>query len=170
MAVDLMHYWPIGVGLCVVMIAQLWHAFGDRVPNGLTLGAIGVAWLLSLSNANLRGTLLIQGDLGASLLAAFLPMLILLPFYGFGLGAGCVKSQMAFGAWVGCGLSLVPALAAAAAATILSVILTYAGCLIAMVRAPRDTENAPYEFPAQLTFVFGNVLGIMIFWLASALW
>src|SRR4051812_3157601 len=89
-----------------------------RVPNWLSLGAaaagLGAAVAVTNGLAPSAG-----GGLGSSLASALLGGLLLLPCYASGsLGAGCVKMQTAFGAWVGCALPLPAALWVTAVATL----------------------------------------------------
>ena len=67
-----------------------------------------------------------------ALLASFLgtalaTFLIMLPIYrAYGLGAGCVKAQMAFAAWTYGAMPLVPALVFIASATLGGLAVTFA--------------------------------------------
>ena len=92
--------WPVLV-VCAGMIAAAiidWWKF--KVPNKLTFPLIVSGWLLGLANNFGLGAG--QGGLGAALAGTALGLALLLPIYAIGgMGAGDVKMQMGFGAWVG---------------------------------------------------------------------
>jgi Flp pilus assembly protein protease CpaA len=146
---------PAIVGVGVLSIAAVSQLVARRVPNVLTLTAIAGAWLFAISvDAGHRAPL--PGPaLQASFLDACVALAIMFPIYQTKkLGAGCVKAQMAFAAWVGCAIPLAPSLAFVACATIGGMVFTFASaCLIAEDLRSRRV----YEFPAQVTM---SVIGI----------
>jgi prepilin peptidase CpaA len=98
-------YWPIGVAIVFLALAAGLNAAFGVVPNWLTFPAILAAWVagwcISRGTAPSAG-----GGFGSALLLAFVGLLMLLPFYAFGvMGAGCVKANMALGGWIGCAVS-----------------------------------------------------------------
>jgi hypothetical protein len=96
------------------------------------------------------------GGLGASLLATLATFLGALPFYRhLGLGAGCVKAQMAFAAWVGCCLEWQDALVVSIVGVGTAMALTYLGA-----RVWKATKQHAVVFPAQVTFSIGALVGI----------
>src|SRR5262245_43540911 len=100
---------PAAVGVAILSLAAVSQVVARRVPNVLTLPAILTGWVFALYLDASHRALRPEHAL-ASLSGTFLALLIMLPFYNArGLGAGCVKAQMAFGAWIGCALPLVPA-------------------------------------------------------------
>jgi prepilin peptidase CpaA len=94
--------WPLlflSGAMIVAAIIDLWKF---KVPNWLTFPLILTGWGLGLlHNLGLltdTGT----GGIGASMAATGLGFALLLPIYAIGgMGAGDVKMQMGFGAWVG---------------------------------------------------------------------
>ena len=93
--------WPL-VAVCLAMIAAAvidWWKF--KVPNWLTFPIILSGWALGLAHTlglEHAGT----GGILASLGGTFVGFILLYPMYAFGgMGAGDVKMQMGFGAWVG---------------------------------------------------------------------
>src|SRR5438876_9011908 len=97
--------WPL-VAVCLAMIAAAvidWWKF--KVPNWLTFPIILSGWALGLAHtlewehAGFNG---IGGGILASLGGTAVGFILLYPMYAFGgMGAGDVKMQMGFGAWVG---------------------------------------------------------------------
>src|SRR5262245_57975733 len=93
--------WPL-VAVCLAMIAAAiidWWKF--KVPNWLTFPIILSGWALGLAH-----TLGLEhagnGGILASLGGTAVGFILLYPMYAFGgMGAGDVKMQMGFGAWVG---------------------------------------------------------------------
>jgi prepilin peptidase CpaA len=101
-----MHYilthWPLWF-VCLAMIAAaVIDGWKLKVPNWLTFPLVLSGWGLGLlHNCGLlesAGT----GGIGASLAGTALGFVLLFPVYAIGgMGAGDVKMQMGFGAWVG---------------------------------------------------------------------
>jgi prepilin peptidase CpaA len=98
----ILSHWPLAF-ICVAMIvAAVIDGWKLKVPNWLTFPLIGSGWALGVlhSFGLLESTG--SGGLGASLLATALGFALLFPLYAIGgMGAGDVKMQMGFGAWVG---------------------------------------------------------------------
>src|SRR5262249_13637983 len=94
--------WPLGF-ICLAMIAAaVIDGRKHKVPNWLTLPLVLAGWGLGLAHnfGLLEGTG--QGGIGASLAGTALGFALLVPSYAIGnMGAGDVKMQMGFGAWVG---------------------------------------------------------------------
>ena len=85
--------WAVVAGLALA--AAAWDLRSGRVPNALTIGAAGIAFLISGLHAGLGG--FAQSLLGWLVgLALFLPLFIV-----GGLGGGDVKLLAAFGACLG---------------------------------------------------------------------
>jgi hypothetical protein len=110
-------YWPLVVALGVLLAAGLLYAVLGRVPNAFTFLAIAAGWATALAQPALFGAPL-GGGIGGSLICTVAGLLMLGKLYKFGLGAGCLKAQMAFGAWVGCALPWETALIVTAATTL----------------------------------------------------
>jgi len=94
--------WPLTLVCTAMIVAAVIDGWKLKVPNALTLPLIGSGWLLGLlHNCGLLESSG-QGGLGSSLLATALGFALLFPLYVIGgMGAGDVKMQMGFGAWVG---------------------------------------------------------------------
>jgi prepilin peptidase CpaA len=133
-----------------------------RVPNRLSLLATAAGWIAALLiSVGLLPSA--GGGLVPSLAAALLGGMLLLPFYARGgLGAGCVKMQMAFGAWVGCALGLSEAAALTAMATFLGGLITAVGALLVLKRPTALPADAAGDrlFPAQATLSLGAIASL----------
>jgi prepilin peptidase CpaA len=94
--------WPLAF-ICVAMIvAAVIDGWKLKVPNWLTFPLVFSGLLLGLAHdlGWLEGTG--QGGIGASLAGTALGFALLFPVYAIGgMGAGDVKMQMGFGAWIG---------------------------------------------------------------------
>src|SRR5947209_8321512 len=85
-----------------MIVAAVIDAWKLKVPNWLTFPLVLSGWGLGLIHnlGLLTGTG--AGGIGASLAGTALGFALLLPVYAIGgMGAGDVKMQMGFGAWVG---------------------------------------------------------------------
>ena len=102
MALFSLDNWPL-LFVCVAMVvAAVIDGWKLKVPNWLTFPLILSGWLLGLlHNLDLLpGTGV--GGFGSALAGTALGFALLLPVYAIGgMGAGDVKMQMGFGAWVG---------------------------------------------------------------------
>jgi hypothetical protein len=100
-------------------------------------------------------------------LGTVLALLIMWPIFRiYGLGAGCVKAQMPFAAWICAALPLLPALAFIAAATIAGLIVTFVYLRTGVVDLP-DEGQISYAFPAQITMTVVAVAGVIACWMIS---
>jgi len=92
--------WPLLFVSAAVIVAAVIDAWKLKVPNWLTFPLILTGWALGLFHD--LGLLAGAGGIGASLAGTALGFALLLPVYAIGgMGAGDVKMQMGFGAWVG---------------------------------------------------------------------
>jgi len=94
--------WPL-LAVCVAMVVcAVIDGWKLKVPNYLTFPIILTGWLLGgLHDVGLLGGTG-EGGLGASFAVTILGFLLLFPIYAIGgMGAGDVKMQMGFGAWIG---------------------------------------------------------------------
>jgi Flp pilus assembly protein protease CpaA len=162
--------WPL-IGACALLvIAAVINLRSLTVPNRLTLSAILVGWLMSYAITAATEVQSRGGAVLPSLSATAVGLLLLLPFYNYGsLGAGCVKMQMAFGAWVGCAADLRTAVFVTAFATIVGMLFTAIGVLYAAlqlrsrrVRVIGGASIMEALFPAQVTLSCGSVCGVII--------
>jgi prepilin peptidase CpaA len=98
----ILNHWPLGF-ICVAMIvAAVIDGWKLKVPNWLTFPLVLSGWFLGLLHnfGLLESTG--SGGIGASLAATALGFVLLWPVYAIGgMGAGDVKMQMGFGAWIG---------------------------------------------------------------------
>lgn len=153
---------PICGGILVALVAGFLQSHVWRVPNSLTLKSIGLAWICGL-------VLTVLGGPGAGLLSsiagALLAGAVLLPLYVCGgLGAGCVKAQMSFGAWIGCGLELSQVPRVVLLSTLAGVVLAMALYLIARLRPRAEDDPLSGEFNAQLPLSLGSIAGLLACW------
>lgn len=98
----ILNNWPLTF-VCAAMIgAAVIDGWKLKVPNALTFPLILSGWLLGAlhSFGLLESTG--SGGIGASVVATGMGFALLFPLYAIGgMGAGDVKMQMGFGAWVG---------------------------------------------------------------------
>ena len=94
--------WPLLFVCAAMVVAAVIDGWKLKVPNWLTFPLIFSGWGLGLAHncGVLAGTG--TGGFGAALAGTALGFALLLPVYAIGgMGAGDVKMQMGFGAWVG---------------------------------------------------------------------
>jgi prepilin peptidase CpaA len=156
--------WPLN-GACVLMlIAAIVNLRSLTVPNLLTLPALLAGWFAAFAITASAEIPSRGGGILPSLIASAVGFLLLIPFYNsVSLGAGCVKMQMAFGAWVGCAVGLPAAVWVMGLATIAGALLTAIAGLYA-VRRLRSNVGAgvcTHLFPAQVTLSLGSVCGVV---------
>lgn len=159
--------WALWCACLLLLVAAANNARSLMVPNRLSLSAILAGWLLALVVGASTGIPSHGGGFLPSLAAAIVGFLLLVPFYSSGwLGAGCVKMQMAFGAWVGCALGLSAAAWITGFATVVGGLITLiaAGVFIATQRLRRHEETVLQAqlFPAQVTLSLGSVCGVVV--------
>ena len=132
----------------------------QRVPNTLTLGSLGLAWLAALA-ITLFGVG--PGGLPSSLAAALAGGLSLLPFYLVGsLGAGCIKAQMSFGAWIGCAMGLSAAVTTALVATLVGRVLTFGlYALVVRLYPAVEYDVTTWTMNAQSPLSVGSIAGLI---------
>lgn len=98
----ILSHWPLWF-ICAAMIAAaVIDGWKLKVPNWLTFPLILSGWALGAMHdlGWLKGTG--EGGLGAALAGTALGFALLFPVYSIGgMGAGDVKMQMGFGAWIG---------------------------------------------------------------------
>jgi prepilin peptidase CpaA len=94
--------WPLWFICLAMIVAAVIDGWKLKVPNWLTFPLVLSGWGLGLCHDAgwLTGTG--SGGIGASLAATAIGFALLFPVYAIGgMGAGDVKMQMGFGAWVG---------------------------------------------------------------------
>jgi prepilin peptidase CpaA len=93
--------WPVLLLCLALLVAAAIDFWKLKVPNWLTFPMIFTGWAYGLVNGLVQdeSTFLL---LWASFVLTWFAMALLLPVYAIGgMGAGDVKMQMGFGAWVG---------------------------------------------------------------------
>src|SRR5579859_3583669 len=94
--------WPLAFVCFAMIIAAVIDGWKLKVPNWLTFPLVLSGWALGLCHdfGWFDGTG--SGGIGASLAGTGLGFALLFPVYSIGgMGAGDVKMQMGFGAWIG---------------------------------------------------------------------
>lgn len=95
--------WPLWFICLAMIVAAVIDGWKLKVPNWLTFPLVLSGWLLALAHScgfltDSTGV----GGIGASLAGTALGFVLLFPVYAIGgMGAGDVKMQMGFGAWIG---------------------------------------------------------------------
>jgi prepilin peptidase CpaA len=98
----ILSHWPLWFTCVAMIVAAVIDGWKLKVPNWLTFPLILAGWALGTfhSFGLLEGTG--SGGFGASLAGTALGFALLFPVYSIGgMGAGDVKMQMGFGAWIG---------------------------------------------------------------------
>jgi len=99
----ILSHWPLWF-VCLAMIAAaVIDGWKLKVPNWLTFPLVLSGWLLGLLHSfDLLPESTGYGGFGASLAGTAVGFALLFPVYAIGgMGAGDVKMQMGFGAWIG---------------------------------------------------------------------
>jgi hypothetical protein len=175
-------YWPLLVAMGVLVVAAVLFVLLGRVPNAFTFSAIAAGWIAPLAVPQFGGPVL-EGSVLGSLACTAVGLLMLAKLYKMGLGAGCLKAQMAFGAWVGCALELKTAVIATCATTLWACACAIVASIIWARLCGRPTEKfsfadpqpglpddagqpRPLLIPAQAMLSAGTIAGLLfLFWL-----
>src|SRR4051794_33292723 len=98
----ILNHWPLTFVCAAMIVAAVIDGWKLKVPNWLTFPLVLSGWALGLlHNFGLLEATGV-GGIGASLAGAALGFALLFPVYAIGgMGAGDVKMQMGFGAWIG---------------------------------------------------------------------
>jgi Flp pilus assembly protein protease CpaA len=154
--------WPLWCASLLMLIAAAVNARSLLVPNLMTFPAILAGWLAALAIGASAEIPSRGGGLIPSLAASAVGFFLLVPFYASGwLGPGCVKMQMAFGAWVGCAVGLPAAVLVTALATVAGALLTASGATFMFLRLrSHEAVGACELFPAQVTLSLGSVCAL----------
>jgi prepilin peptidase CpaA len=157
--------WPLWCACALLLMAAAVNSLWLTAPNSLSLPGIVAGWLVALA-ISASGEIPSQGGgLLSSLSATAIGFFLLIPFYTSGwLGAGCVKMQMAFGAWVGCAVGLPVAVLVTAFATIVGGLLTAIGASheTLRLRSGGEADAWAHLFPAQVTLSLGSVCAVAV--------
>src|SRR5438552_8066492 len=98
----ILQHWPLLFICAAMIVAAVIDGWKLKVPNWLTFPLVLSGWGLGLLHnfGVLEATGV--GGIGASLAGTALGFVLLFPVYAIGgMGAGDVKMQMGFGAWIG---------------------------------------------------------------------
>lgn len=98
----ILNHWPLTFVCAAMIVAAVIDGWKLKVPNWLTFPLVLSGWGLGLLHNFdwLAGTG--GGGFGASFAGSMLGFALLFPVYSIGgMGAGDVKMQMGFGAWIG---------------------------------------------------------------------
>jgi Flp pilus assembly protein protease CpaA len=157
--------WALWWACLLLLTAAVINARTLTVPNRLSLAAILAGWLCALGVSASIGIPSRGGGLVPSLAATAVGFFLLIPFYQRGwLGAGCVKMQMAFGAWMGCALGLPAAVLVTGFATVVGILLTAIGASMAVLRlrSQAGVDAASYLYAAQIDLSLGSAGGVVV--------
>ncbi len=98
----ILDHWPLSFVSATMIVAAIIDGWKLKVPNWLTFPLVLSGWALGLLHNFGLFESTGSGGLGASLAGTALGFVLLFPVYAIGgMGAGDVKMQMGFGAWVG---------------------------------------------------------------------
>ncbi len=99
----ILNHWPLWFISLAMALAAVIDGWKLKVPNWLTFPLVVSGWALGLMHMfGLFTSATGSGDVWASLAGTALGFILLFPVYAVGgMGAGDVKMQMGFGAWVG---------------------------------------------------------------------
>ena len=150
----------IFAGTVVITTAAVLQTRVQRVPNAFALGSLALAWAVALS---MTVTGAAPGGLASSIGGALVGGMMLLPLYFIGgLGAGCVKAQMSFGAWIGCAMGFSPSVQTVAIATLAGIVMLR-GLYSAVVRLYPSVEYdlSTWQMNAQSPLSLGSIAGLI---------
>lgn len=104
--------WPLLFVCLAMVVAAVIDGWKLKVPNWLTLPLIVTGWILGLVHTcGFLTPSTGEGGILGSLAGTLVGLALLLPIYAIGgMGAGDVKMQMGFGAWIGAFFSVSVAL------------------------------------------------------------
>jgi len=152
--------WPAAVAIAILTIAAVINYQTLGVPNWLTFGGVISGWAVGiLANS---GIVEVRGGLVASLAATAISFGVLFPWVlrRF-LGEGCVKAQMAFGAWIGNAIALEPAATIALISGVVgSLTLLAYTCMMLILGRIRQQRVLGLWLPAQVPLSIGSVGGV----------
>jgi hypothetical protein len=139
---------PTILACAVMLIAAAMQATIGRVPNLLTYIALGVGLLFAGIGPQGETQLYALASSIACTVAALGIMLV--PYSRGVLGAGCVKAQMAFAAWLGAAAPIVVAMGVVVVSSVVGLIITLV-IVWRLAAVLTEDEVATYQFPAQIT-------------------
>lgn len=157
---------PAVVGLVILLIAAATQVILHRVPNAISLPAILGGWVFAIYLDATHRAIPPGPAIAASVACTFLALILLAPGYQQGLGAGCVKAQMAFGAWIGSALPLIPALMLTAGASIGGMLFVLAMAQMKFADLPSDAQDR-IDYRAQAMMTIFAFLAVIACWVVS---
>jgi prepilin peptidase CpaA len=102
-------HWPLAFVCVAMIVSAVIDGWKLKVPNWLTYPIILSGWALGLVHTFGLAESTGEGGIGASLICTAVGFALLFPVYSIGgMGAGDVKMQMGFGAWIGAFYGLAP--------------------------------------------------------------
>jgi prepilin peptidase CpaA len=126
----ILSHWPLAFVCAAMVVAAVIDGWKLKVPNWLTFPLILSGWGLGLVHTFGWAGATGEGGFFASLACTALGFALLFPVYAVGgMGAGDVKMQMGFGAWVGAFYGMAPGENHPGAAWI----IVYAFCLAVVI-------------------------------------
>ena len=151
--------WPAWLAAGLLTAAAASNTRTLAVRNWLTLGGVLSGWAVAALGA--AGAVTIGGGLAPSVAATAVGYGALAPLASRGdLGAGPVKAQMAFGAWLGCAADMGPAVVAAVAAGVGGwLALAAVAGVVAAGRGADRSRLGWTRLPAQVPLSAGAVAG-----------
>jgi prepilin peptidase CpaA len=155
MSIFSLDHWPLLLVSAAMIAAAVIDGWKLKVPNWLTYPLVISGWAFGLCHnfGWLEGSG--EGGLGASLLGTLVGFLLLLPVYAIGgMGAGDVKMQMGFGAWVGAYFGIATGLSVIWWAFAVAVIIGGVIALGMMAVRGRYRQNL-----ANTREIFGDLIG-----------
>jgi Flp pilus assembly protein protease CpaA len=155
--------WAIWFAFGLMVTAAVINLATLRVPNWLSLPAVLAGWITAVLVSLEASVPSKGGGIKASLAATALSALV----YSRGsIGVGCVKMQMAFGAWVGCALPLESTVLTTIMGAAVGKSATNLAVLVWKTRSKsksREKEDQSLrQFPAQVTLSLGSIVGAFI--------
>jgi len=148
---------PLTAGFIYLVIAGVFELRTYRVPNKLTFASIGLALLFALVAGMMAPER--SGSIGSSLVGMLLGGALLIPFYSKGvLGAGCVKAQAAFGAWIGAGFAINTCVKFVLISTIVAAIVGLVCFALSYAKRKQEAQPNPYAYPPESESVFSTLM------------
>jgi hypothetical protein len=170
-------HWPLWVGVGILIFANVWNQLTGKVPNGWTLPTLlvglALAVVISLFPKLLPAA---AGGIGSALLAVLLGGGAAIALWAAARWpGGCTKMQIAFCAWIGCGVESggIAALLSTAGALLFSEALLLGFYLYYRNEPPPEENNqespryrtTPLQPLASLGAVAGLLVGRYVGWI-----
>jgi Flp pilus assembly protein protease CpaA len=155
-----MVYWPIWAATLVMALAVSINLRTTALPNNLTLPFILSGWLLALLNSLGIYSGGGHGGVAGAVICTFVGALVFFAAYAMGaIGAGSVKLQMGFAAWVSAYHEFLPALGIAITGSFLSAVLL--AIHWAMVRKKLEAEEKRWQLLPTAPAQFLGSVGVL---------